>query len=388
MSGQDPTVGLGGFIGGGGHGPLSSRYGLAADQILQATVVTTQGEILVANAAQNQDLLWAIRGGGPGLYGVVVEYVMRTYPVPKSAVLSTLSINMVDNSTACPVSASWKALAALSSALPDLMDAGITGNGNAITRNLATNSTSRRRGIEVGITLFGYDMSTTTLTRLLNDTQDRIIAHAGNTSLSISLSEPKTLPSYAALIDELNPVASHSSDIALTSSRLLGRAELTELPLSALESHLQNITATQIETDSCRLVYGLQGGPGPRSVDMDMRGALNPAWRQAYLHVLSTGASIDTSGALSPQAALETAGKWTEENKEVVWREWAPGSGAYINEANPFNGAFKKDFYGSSYERLVGLKRKFDPTSSLYVQSGVGSDSWRYDLDSGLLCEV
>ncbi|KFA79441.1 hypothetical protein S40288_09236 [Stachybotrys chartarum IBT 40288] len=57
FSGQDETVGLGGFIGGGGHGPLSSQYGLAADQVLQATVVTTEGQILVANDAQNQDLL-------------------------------------------------------------------------------------------------------------------------------------------------------------------------------------------------------------------------------------------------------------------------------------------------------------------------------------------
>jgi FAD/FMN-containing dehydrogenase len=57
VSGQDPTVGLGGFIGGGGHGPLSSHYGLAADQVLQATVVTTDGRILVANPTQNQDLL-------------------------------------------------------------------------------------------------------------------------------------------------------------------------------------------------------------------------------------------------------------------------------------------------------------------------------------------
>lgn len=106
MSGQDPTVGLGGFIGGGGHGPLSSHYGLAADQILQATVVTTAGKVLVANDAQNQDLLWAIRGGGPGLYGIVVEYVMRTFPLPTSVALGTISITMIDNSTAETVDAS------------------------------------------------------------------------------------------------------------------------------------------------------------------------------------------------------------------------------------------------------------------------------------------
>ena len=43
ISRQDGTVGLGGFIRGGGHGPLSSYHGLSADYVLQATVVTTDG---------------------------------------------------------------------------------------------------------------------------------------------------------------------------------------------------------------------------------------------------------------------------------------------------------------------------------------------------------
>jgi FAD binding domain len=62
VGGGNPTVGLGGHIGGGGHGPLTSTYGMAADNVLQATVVTTTGLILVANDYQNQDIFWAIRG--------------------------------------------------------------------------------------------------------------------------------------------------------------------------------------------------------------------------------------------------------------------------------------------------------------------------------------
>lgn len=51
-TGQDPSVGLGGYIQGGGHGPLASTYGLASNQVLQMTVVTTTGEILTANEVQ------------------------------------------------------------------------------------------------------------------------------------------------------------------------------------------------------------------------------------------------------------------------------------------------------------------------------------------------
>ncbi|RYP08622.1 hypothetical protein DL765_008730 [Monosporascus sp. GIB2] len=51
VGGVDQTVGVGGRIQGGGRGPLSSSFGLGADQILQVRVVTTQGQILVPNEA-------------------------------------------------------------------------------------------------------------------------------------------------------------------------------------------------------------------------------------------------------------------------------------------------------------------------------------------------
>ncbi|EHL02075.1 putative 6-hydroxy-D-nicotine oxidase [Glarea lozoyensis 74030] len=93
VSGGAYDVGLGGFIQGGGHGPLSSTYGLAADQLLQARVITTNGTILVANSAQNQDLLWALRGGGGGQYGIVIEYILKAYPTPSSVVTGGLSLS-------------------------------------------------------------------------------------------------------------------------------------------------------------------------------------------------------------------------------------------------------------------------------------------------------
>ena len=62
VSGNDETVGLGGHIQGGTYGPLSSTFGLAADNVYRVRVVTSDDKILVADAAQNQDLLRAIRG--------------------------------------------------------------------------------------------------------------------------------------------------------------------------------------------------------------------------------------------------------------------------------------------------------------------------------------
>lgn len=74
------------------------------------------------------------------------------------------------------------------------------------------------------------------------------------------------------------------------------------------------------------------------------------------------------------------------ENKETIWREWAPDTGSYMNEGNCFNTDFKHDFYGTSYDRLLEIKRKYDPSESLFVLTGVGSDEWDYNLNSGKLC--
>src|SRR5205823_7050238 len=72
----------GGFMQGGGFGSWSKRYGIAAASLLEAEVVTADGEVLVANACQNQDLFWALRGGGGGTFGVVTRVTLETHELP------------------------------------------------------------------------------------------------------------------------------------------------------------------------------------------------------------------------------------------------------------------------------------------------------------------
>lgn len=52
-------------------------YGLGADNVLEFKVVTADGNLVVANEVVNQDLFWALRGGGPGAWGVVVEATVK-----------------------------------------------------------------------------------------------------------------------------------------------------------------------------------------------------------------------------------------------------------------------------------------------------------------------
>jgi hypothetical protein len=75
--GTCPTVGIAGFVQGGGSG-LSSRYlGLGCDSLLEAELVDDDGRLIHASERENADLFWAIRGAGGGNFGVVVSLTFR-----------------------------------------------------------------------------------------------------------------------------------------------------------------------------------------------------------------------------------------------------------------------------------------------------------------------
>jgi FAD/FMN-containing dehydrogenase len=78
--GQCPSVGVGGYLLGGGVSPLMSKYGLGCDNVVEADVVLADGQQVRASAHQNQDLYWAIRGGG-GNFGVVTAFEVALHPV-------------------------------------------------------------------------------------------------------------------------------------------------------------------------------------------------------------------------------------------------------------------------------------------------------------------
>jgi FAD/FMN-containing dehydrogenase len=80
VSGTSATVGVAGFTFGGGHGFLSRQFGLAADNLIRADVVTADGEMLTAREDRRSELFWALRGAG-GNFGVATSLEVRLHPV-------------------------------------------------------------------------------------------------------------------------------------------------------------------------------------------------------------------------------------------------------------------------------------------------------------------
>jgi FAD/FMN-containing dehydrogenase len=87
------NTGIAGLTLGGGLGWLMGKHGLSVDNLVSADVVTADGQLRTANATENPDLFWALRGGG-GNFGAVTSLQYRLHPVTET--LSGLVIYPLD----------------------------------------------------------------------------------------------------------------------------------------------------------------------------------------------------------------------------------------------------------------------------------------------------
>lgn len=89
--GQCPTVGVSGFVLGGGLGFHMRHHGLGIDSLLATEMVTADGKALRVSEQEHPDLFWALRGGGGGNFGINTSFTFRTFPVPERATTFSLT---------------------------------------------------------------------------------------------------------------------------------------------------------------------------------------------------------------------------------------------------------------------------------------------------------
>jgi hypothetical protein len=126
-AGSCATVGIGGLTLGGGYGLFSRKYGLTCDHLAEATMVDGKGNIIAAK--DDAELMWALKGGGAGNFGVVTEMVFNTHEAPATMSAHHFKAHKLDAARASSILQTWMDVAPQ---LPDSCFSGFVLNGSTL----------------------------------------------------------------------------------------------------------------------------------------------------------------------------------------------------------------------------------------------------------------
>ena len=259
--GSSPSVGVGGFLTGGGQTLFSSQEGIAADAVLEVIIVLPDGQVVTANACENSDIFWAVRGGGGSTIGVVLSFTVKAFPsIPITSVqFSFTSPTLVDD-------AFWEALTYFASQLPGITTAGVTLYGN-VAPPLSDSLPWTMTG-----SFMGLNQSAIETQNIL----DPIAAYL-NTSLGdnirASLTNITEWPSFYEWWQQQEDETPMGLDLAFA-SRILDDKALSHPNFTSLIKEVAGTNGVALNGVA---------GPGTHAYPPDFNAA-TPAWRSGYVH--------------------------------------------------------------------------------------------------------
>jgi FAD/FMN-containing dehydrogenase len=405
------TVCLGGLVQSGGFGSYSKHYGTAAGGLLEAEVITADGQIRIANACTNPDLFWALKGGGGGTFGVVSKMTLRVHDLPEFFGSAAFTVKAASDDAYRRLIRQFVSFYA-----EHLCNDHWGEQAHVNPRNI----------LEVRMVYQGLDAEQAKkiwqpfLDWLAHSPQeysitDRVIIgsipaqHFWDVQWWKEhwpeVGFPRDGSLTHALVDDAlvhlmrQPVfhfddrpgadpnnAWWGGDAGQVSWFIWGFESLW-LPASLLENDAQQRLADALFASSRHSGFelhfskGLAGAP-PEAIAAAKDTATNPAVLTAFaLAIVGDAQGPAYPGIPGHEPSVEDGRKAAVRVHQCMdeLRAVAPNGGAYVSESNYFEKGFQNAYWGSNHPRLAEIKKKYDPDGLFFVHNGIGSEEWSTD---------
>ncbi len=379
------TVGVPGLIQSGGFGSFSKTFGTAAGGLIEAQIVTADGQIRTVNEAQDPELFWAIKGGGGGNFGVVTRVKLRTYSLPPT--FGDISVELKADSEGA-----FRTLVGRFFRFyrDELFNEHWGENvafrpGNILSANMVftgvakTEASQRWRRFLQEATADGHTVAVKPLfvealpARHWWDPDYLQTYSPGSVFLD---DRPGAPPYHAWWQGDARQAGEfiHGYESGWLPAELLNS--------DSIESLADGIFASsRVWTTTLQFNKGLARAPRPVRDDA-LDTATNPAICTAFaLVTIAGGAQPSYVGdrAIDPRCASTRSDMNKIHQAMLQLQDFVKVTGAYLSESSYYQSSWQRAFWGRNHLRLAAVKAAYDPNGLLFVHQGIGSERWSAD---------
>lgn len=373
------TVGAaGGFPQGGGFGSWSKEFGTGAAGIIQAEVVTADGKVVTANECQNQDLFWAIKGGGGGTFGVVTNLTLRTHKLPEH-------FGLMSGEISADSDAEYKLLITkfLSFYYSNLNNKNWGEQfafrpNNKLTIAIVTQDLTQKQALDTWKSFKSWVKSQPNLhykVKYIDIPPTQIWSydfwHKNYPNMVVKNTGPDARKGEFWWASNTGEVFAYWYTY-----------QSWYLPESLFNS--KNIMKTadifykvsRLAPVSIQINKGLAGA-SKQAIELTKKTSMHPGVFDAgALAIMSYSSDAPQVG--KPKMTPEIKKRVDDIYKAMsMIQSLAPNAGTYANEADYFQKNWQKVFWGDNYSRLLNIKNKYDPQGLFYCHHCVGSEYWQ-----------